>query len=141
MGDTGSQSAGKLSLAWLAGFYDGEGCLFLGRKPRTVYARVILSNTDHPSIERASEILKEHRVGHFIYQKTKKGYRPSYHLNVDGIKRVQRWLDVMEPYLVTKAAQATVLRQFVEYRLGLPRGSSHGEYEERMRLELSELKR
>ena len=143
MSDPVSQSAGKISLAWLAGFYDGEGCLFLGRRRRVVDCKVILSNTDHPSIEKASEILKEHRVGHFIYQKkVKDGFRrPSYHLIVDGIKRVDRWLDVMQPYLVTKASQAEVIRRFVDYRLGLPRGTPHGETEEAMRREIAALKR
>jgi hypothetical protein len=130
------QSAGNhLEVAWLAGLYDGEGCLTLEKSRakgqhshdyRNINVHYIphigLGMTSREGIERAVEILQINGVGvHVFHRKTEPTrWKRSIYVRVMGMKRALKWLDLLESYLVVKKPQAEILRAFIAQRASQP---------------------
>lgn len=128
---TWSQSAAKFDeLSWLGGFMDGEGCLtLLKRSKGTSYApRITIVNTNRVLIDKVAEILGGKEIGHYIDEKksTKKKWKTRYEVCVYGMLRCKKFLELIQPYLVGKAPQAKILKQFISLRLSKPRNEVYG---------------
>lgn len=156
MDDTGRQSAGNPDqrLQWLGGFIDGEGsfCLqnrFRGKDPKTGKTRsgyfpiMSISNTHKPTVERIAEILSDYCVGHWVTNSTHKSrkHRDTFCVDVRGMKRMQRFLPMITPYLFTKREQAETLLEFVNLRMGGWPGKPYGDAEHVIFLRLKDLNR
>lgn len=126
----GNPQASLCDLSWLGGIIDGEGCLTLdkrggkARKQQCVAPVATIVNTDEVLTDKVQEILRKNGVAFHVRVHPQKGeWRRKIEIVVSGIKRVTRFLDLVRPYLVSKAAKADLIRSFCESRL-----QSFGEY-------------
>src|SRR6185312_9283050 len=113
------------SLVWLAGFLEGEGCVGFGlsNKRKTqrgnprITPRIGLINTDYELIERANTTLQSLEIGSYIAER-KNGcdgnpkHKSAKVLEVNGIKRVKKALEVLIPYM-TQAGRKTQAAKLV----------------------------
>lgn len=123
----GNQQETALELAWLAGLWDGEGSFSfaLQRQKRngrhrylTIAASAYVGMTDKPTIERVAEILDVHQVGRHIRVRAGGARRRPLHvLTITGLRRLDGFLPLVLPYLVTKKEQAELAMAFVRSRL------------------------
>lgn len=123
------QSAGKRQ--WVAGFTDGEGCIYLqkrnrGNKNRSfdLIPEIIIVNSNWLNIEETDRVLKEEKIGHFIY--SYKGYgvrpgkKPKWGIRISGFKRCEAFLQKIGPFLIGKQREAQVLMGYIISRLEKP---------------------
>lgn len=114
-------------LAWLAGVIDGEGsiCMFLGRrkarKGTAAMFRIMVSNTDLNMIEEIVSIAKLLGVGSVLdidrhRPESQFGRRRISSVTFDGKSRCASILLAVQPFLITKRAQATLMLTAIERR-------------------------
>lgn len=95
------------ALAYLAGFFDGEGCV--GMYPRydkttpKKYLKVVVAQID----ERPIRMFQEVFGGNIGIQKSKTGYRNLYRLQYSG-DRARDVLANLYPYLTVRREQAAL---------------------------------
>lgn len=99
-------------LAWLAGFIDGEGYLWVRRfsqppKPPFYSPHLSVSSTDRAAID---EIIERLGVG-WLLVRPRPGQRTEYRWTVTG-SAVRAVATAVRPYLRVKAAQADLLLGF-----------------------------
>lgn len=124
--DTINQQERLVSLAWLAGFLEGEGWIGFHVHNNRITAAINLINTDFVLIERVSDILKSLNVGFYI-QTRKNGcdgnlaHKTAKSLEVAGMKRVRSLLSYILPFMVARKKQvAEIMLEYVERRLSMP---------------------
>jgi len=113
------------ALAWLAGLADGEGCFGLNVQKRRdrerlqVTPRFSLVNTSSRTIEYVDWILADFRIGHLVKKRKRHNprHRQQWVVEVIGYKRMEKFLPLVLPFLVTKRYQAELMYAFVKYRL------------------------
>lgn len=89
--------------AWLAGFFDGEGCIYLGNKKATAF-EVSVSNTNRQVIEGIFERVK---VGYLMEITFKNNdWNTKYTWRVRRFEDCNYVLNIMVPYLVIKKDKA-----------------------------------
>ncbi len=140
----------QLEYAWLAGFFDGEGCVYLKRdKPRggsnrhnTYHLRLILSNTHLPTMHRVKEILDGEGIIGKVFSVDNPKHRTRWEWRVNATK-AERVLRLMLPYLVTKKEQAEIalLSRQYQQKVGAMIPNPNGEQFEKIKQQLSDLKR
>jgi hypothetical protein len=109
----------KDRICWLAGIIDGEGCIAVyldesAKHGKTLDVRVKVTNTCMYMVKRISEILVENHIG--FYYATNGNANPALEISVSGQTRVEKFLNLVHPYLVTKAPQADLLLELIRYR-------------------------
>jgi len=141
--DTINQQERLVNLAWLAGFFEGEGWIGFHTTSNRITPGISLINTDFVLIERVSNILKSLNVGFYI--QTRKGgcdenpaHKTAKVIEIAGFKRVRSLLTYLLPFLFGRKQQvASLLLEYVERRLALPskpKATSHDwEYVHRIR--------
>lgn len=121
-------------LGWLVAAIEGEGSISLPgfrRKERKnsnikkiigIKPIITLSNTDEAFIDRARMIAQRYTSPGYkqALPSRKKGWSGSFRNVWEGCKRVKKLLDVVEPYLVVKKTNASIVREFCESRLSVP---------------------
>ena len=125
--ETSNQQERLVSLAWLAGLYEGEGnfSLVQGSGSRLM-PRIGLINTDESLIEAAHATLVELGIGHYI--QTRRGgcdgnpkHKDAKVILVAGCRRVATLLNLLLPLIRgKKRAVAEIVKAYAEYRLSLP---------------------
>ena len=145
--------------AWLAGYFDGEGCLHIQqifpskdpekRKKRREYRpyyspRIYIASTARGSIEHVVKltgfgaIKKRKRLN-----KLKRNWKPCYAIYITGFKNVKEFVEIMFPYLVEKKQHAEIFLKFVESRMHthdrFRQGSSYTDEEMQLFEQLSKL--
>lgn len=85
---------------YLAGFFDGEGCISTRGDRYHLMLRV--GNTD----KRVLDLIVA-RYGGKVYL-SNRGPRPYYTIKVTSNELCQQWLELMLPHLIVKKAQAIV---------------------------------
>lgn len=125
----GNQQAKDLDLAWLAGFFDGEGCIDFphqpGRRLRIMhlnyyYPRVRLVNTHQDTLQVVRDILDANGLAYHVSNRgvpKQRGHLPAWDITAQGFKRSKRWLEVLAPYLRTKQQKAFLALEFINSRL------------------------
>lgn len=140
---TWSQSAAKFDeLSWLGGFMDGEGCLnLLKRYSGTSYTpKITIVNTNKVLIDKVVEILSCKEIAHFIDIKAStKKWKTRYEVCVSGMLRCKKFLELIQPYLVGKAPQAKILKEFIILRLSKPKNEVYGPEEKTLFKEIKTL--
>jgi len=117
--------------AWLAGFLDADGMIRLriGRKnkgtwkgvgPKSLVPLVTYTNTCVVTGERLAKLIGESFVD-FTASVTKAKraqthWRPKVTVEIGGIIRVEPFIRMLRPYLVTKAGEADLVLRFCEIR-------------------------
>lgn len=125
---------------YVAGLFDGEGSLTISRYKRaatdkTMYqAQILFTNTDDRIIKEYVDFLKHHAIAHHIRadDRTGKGRKICYNVQVAALDSQRRWLELMAPYLVGKKAKAQLLLEFVNRRIGLNKASRQKASETRL---------
>lgn len=114
--------------AWLAGFWDGEGTITIGANMDKGHLRIrpLLSivNTHLATMEYLTTLFGKFNIPFYICSVHRKIKNPKHAkqfvIRIAGHKRCKRFLDVLESYLFTKADQAKLLREFIEWSFTLP---------------------
>jgi len=120
-----NQQATEAKMGWLAGIIDGEGCITMRVYKRTTgnywrsCALIVITNTSKIMLEEIHQILSSLRVGHFFREDSRKTVTKKriFSLRIDGLKRCQKFLPLIIPYLIAKRPQAEVLLRFVNRRI------------------------
>lgn len=124
-----NQQGKNVELAWLAGFIDGEGSIMFrklqGKRLRSFGQHyynpsVRVCNTDEPTLKVVTDILDaqglpyhiSHRRAHLENPK----WKQAWDLEVCGMKRCKRWLEVFAPYLRTKQWKAYLMLEWINSR-------------------------
>lgn len=81
-----------------------------------------VTNTHKPSIERISEILSAHDIGHHVQTvlNRKTGVKKQYAVRVAGMKRMAKLVTLIGDHLFTKREQATLIGRFIAHRMSAP---------------------
>lgn len=130
---------------WLAGVWESEGSFTLSKQNvagrNRVRYRAICSvvNTDPDFMNAVINILKKNYLAFYTHKRTPKGKRTRVDLNIYGIKRVNRFLEFIMPYLRSKIARAKMLKHFIDYRLSVDIHTHYGVYEETLYKRMKEL--
>lgn len=120
-------SKSATDLAWLAGIVDGEGCFSVKRPivrqsgkrqgSRTAYQIwLVLCNTSKPMMDRVSQILTDHGVGHKAMRKVWKGKRATrwqWWLEVQRKHELLKITELLLPHLTAKRDEASITVWFL----------------------------
>ncbi len=120
-------------IGWLAGITDGEGCISLQkrkchngihsqrRKSFDLIPDILIVNTNWLVIEHADQLLKEIKIGHYIYSiKTVQDKKPRWSIRISGLFRCKAFLVEIGPYLIGKKQEAEILHRYIISRLSYP---------------------
>jgi hypothetical protein len=111
-----------MHLAWLAGLFDGEGSLTIGRDERRKHTRLIarfsISNTDPNIIERVQDILIRHGFHPYVYEQDRADWKKvCYHIQVNRRVEIKMIIEMLMPHMVGKKAKAAMMLRFIEAQL------------------------
>jgi hypothetical protein len=122
--------------AWLAGFLDADGMIRLriGRKnknksglvgPKSLVPLVTYTNTCPLTVTKLAEMISRAFTGFqaTVCGRTPEGWAPKITLEVGGIVRVEPFLQMVRPYMITKEAEADLVLLFCEKRKAAGRGA------------------
>jgi hypothetical protein len=103
-----------MNLAYVAGLFDGEGCVNFSRNRSGCFIRVFVTNTNRELLESLQE-----KFGGDIAKLSgrKKGWKQAYVWRIAWTKAVE-FLDKIQPYLCNKWRQAEVAFAWDANRLG-----------------------
>jgi hypothetical protein len=107
----------ETDIAWAAGLFDGEGCVFMARqvrksRPSLSYSlRLSMSMVHKPTIERFASIVGHGKVVVHGRDKARCNARDSWQWSTYNAKALNV-LRMLRPHLVTKAAEADIAAQF-----------------------------
>jgi len=103
-----------MNIAYVAGFFDGEGCVNFASCRKSLFPRVLITNTDIDILQRIQK-----RFGGDINPLSlrKENWKQGYSLRISWSKAVE-FLSEIYPYLFVKAAQAETVFAWDAIRLG-----------------------
>lgn len=87
---------------WLAGFFDGEGCIYLSRRTRAI--ELSIANTDKAVIEFIQSRLARGTVTVVTYSRPE--WKTKYHWRLRNLPEAFALLTRLRPYLKIKGAKA-----------------------------------
>lgn len=114
-------------LAWLGGFWDGEGTVTLTfRKPKKLYPTftplLSLVNTNEMMMDEVFDIFSTlHLPFYRQYGAGTEKWKARHSIIIAGMKRCQNVLPILTPYLFGKRIKAEKLSAFIESRLSQPK--------------------
>lgn len=146
MGNTeGSEFPEVRQLAWLAGILDGEGCFTIfrqhniRRKDGTTYdytsAGITITNTCNSLLTECRRILEALDIKYQYLQPRNSTTRPVYRIAVQNYSAILQLLDNVQRFIIGKAEQAALMREFVErakVRKGFDSLEERAEYRAKM---------
>lgn len=119
----------KITWEWLAGFYDGEGCINLTHqrcKRETAFSpQLDLVNTHIESMELIVDFLAAHDIPVYVqrsensksyHRESNRRNKPKMTIRIARMANVKRFLELILPHLVLKRKQALLLLEFVSTR-------------------------
>ena len=118
--------AGKLSaIGWIAGFFDGEGYIGLWKRTDhrvgckdTYRPSAVIANNDKKTIDYLSEQLTSFGIAHYIKHRPsrKENWRENWVVEINGFKRIKKFIEFIHEYCVTKKDQVTLVKEFIDRR-------------------------
>ena len=108
----------KITLGWLAGIIDGEGCIGLYNiRPKSPIIRpmICIVNTNEKLINEVKSILDFYSIIYYAYkyQNKNKAWKPSYRVNIQSKQDCKKLLDLVGDYLVIKKEQSNIVLEFI----------------------------
>ena len=105
-------------LAWLTGIVEGEGSLYFSGIEQSkcgpdIYPRCNVYNTDPEIIDTICGILKKYEIGYYLQSHRIKGKFHGLYVHVNGIKRQQKFLSLIRPYMHSK--KAIIVDKLLDY--------------------------
>ena len=127
-------------LGWLAGCFESDGWFSLhkNKMPGGTYQYQPvcgLVNSDSVYMASAIRILKKYKLPHHICTRSQLGLgkKNIHQIQIQGLKRCKRILPVLMPYLrSSKIERASIMLEFIEYRLSCSYNQKYGEVEDEM---------
>jgi len=105
----------QLELPYIAGFFDGEGCISIHKVADYYYQlTVVISSTSKEPLE----LLKNQYGGSLLCRPASGNRQPCWQWKIRAVRTKKFLLDIF-PWLIIKRPQAAVALEF----LSLPRGS------------------
>ena len=109
-------------LAWLAGFWDGEGTISLYNSPckgrNRIQQNMCICNTHVLSMERVMQLLKTLGVTYYVHDAGgNEKHKPRTIVEVRRLVSVHTLALAIQPFLFTKSEQCTLLLRFVTRRV------------------------
>ena len=127
------QATLQTDLAWLAGFWDGEGTITIfevheSNKKTKLTPSISVVNTNETQMARVIEILDNIGVNmHYHLRKNaNKKAKDCYILQTRNMAQIERLLTLIHPYLAGKQHLATLVLHYVRSRMGLPKRTHNG---------------
>jgi hypothetical protein len=108
---------------WLVGIIEGEGCFSLlkkqkyGKLKKAYWPRIQITNTNLIMIRECKRILSYLGIATYFYTQLPKSGKPYYRLEVGGLKRVKRFLDIFLRYFRCRKARLEILNEYILLRL------------------------
>lgn len=115
----------KIKLAWLAGFWDGEGSVGLVKSKTTFVLNAQLSHTEFDSVNHILEILKASAIagrGYTYQERDPAKHRDAHYIRVSGVANIQRLASLMEPYAITKKRHWQIAGEWAKRRIKVAGG-------------------
>lgn len=138
-----SQPAGKTSIAWLAGFWDGEGSILLQRRTTNrggnwYCPEMTVYNNDRETVDFIKKILDSRGIKSYIHSRKPKNpkHGEQHQLRIVGLTQTTKLLRLLIPHLITKLGRATLLERFVISRLSSSGNKPYSDSENRIRTQL-----
>jgi hypothetical protein len=135
------QQGKTLDLAWLAGFIDGEGTITFkvqrGKRLTNLgfiyyYPDIRITNTHQATLKTCTDILDANGLAYHVSHRgavTVKKWAAAWDIEVKGLKRCERWLQVIAPYLRTKQEKAYLALEYINSRKNYAIGEGYTERE------------
>lgn len=101
------------NIGFLVGMLEGEGCLTINKtvSPTKYLVYISITGKNKQLMEKVAEIASELNLPfHF------RNYRQVCTIQVSGMSRCKKWLDLVYPYLIGKKPQADILLEFIALR-------------------------
>lgn len=131
--DNQQESSEVKDLSWLAGIIDGEGTITIRYKNRR-NANPILQpvftvvNTNMKIMDEIERILRKLELPFWISNsKQTKNWKARKIVEISGIKRLSKFLPIIEKYLIGKQEECRLVREWCDKRLLLY--GKHGTHE------------
>lgn len=125
------QALSEAEKAWLSGFFDGEGSVGMNitgnhsamkkkntRRMTIMVPRLVLGNTDYPSVMHYTSLFNRVDVGVHIRKRASHNpkHRPCYITTINGHKRCKKAVPILIEYSITKKAQLEVMDRWLKHR-------------------------
>jgi hypothetical protein len=121
----------EIRLGWLGGAIDGEGCIHLSRrndrKTLSYRPRLVIVNTDMVFCKEVIDIFKLCTFAYHVSTRKAGCKKPYLEMEIQGLRRLNKALPVLIPYLVSKKERAIYLHNYIKYRLSLENKAPIGE--------------
>lgn len=113
-------------ICWIAGIWDGEGSFSIVRqntkntnKPFGLNPKITMENTSAEMIDECCKILDGSKIFFYITErKIRSGnHKQAYVLQICRIDMIVKFCNLLIPYLITKKAQASLLRRYAKSRM------------------------
>ena len=104
-------------LAWLGGFWDADGSIGIAKRSTYLVPFASCANTNEVLIKNVERILDKAEIDyHLDYQDRgeRKNAKPAWAVRMECRKRVYRFCQMIEPYLVGKRTQAQLVMEWCE---------------------------
>jgi len=124
-------------LNWLIGIIEGEGCFTLGikrrkypKKNKAYFPQIQITNTNIKMITEIRKIISAIGLPYYFYCQLPKNGAPYYRIEIPGLKRVKKFLDLTIDLFRCRGDQAKLLLDYVNLRLRKPVNTPLGEEED-----------
>lgn len=103
--------------SWLAGFWDGEGTIAIYKEGAKLKPSLSVGNTHKETVLAISEFLSSQGILNTTKSReATKNRQAFYEIKVRAKDSIIKLLNLIEPSLVTKTKQASLLRDFLNNR-------------------------
>lgn len=110
-------NVGEKDLAWLGGFWDADGSIGITKRRTYLVPFASCTNTNEALIKNVQRILDNAEIEYRLdYQDRgeRKNAKPAWVVRMESKKRVYRFCQMIEPYLVGKRTQAQLVMEWCE---------------------------
>lgn len=107
-------------IAWLAGFWDGEGSIGLTRNKSTLVLTCQLSSTCRKTVVEILNILENYNVsgrGYTYQERDPRKHKDAHYVRVTGMSNVLRLADLVFPFAVTKKRHWEIAKEWATGRI------------------------
>jgi intein/homing endonuclease len=89
----------ELQIAFLRGFFDTDGCLYMYKLYGKLYPRVEMATISGQLMQQISKILTDlnFRHGLFVEKREKYGWNDLHKIHIRGVNLTRRWFNEIQP--------------------------------------------